>query len=147
MRRNMEKTFLKERQHGDCPSAVQVAHRTRCLPVQGTKYRHTCFCTNARTHTDITRTYTRVHPRTRTPHCNTPTTDVTPLRHLPSVLKVKVIKFKQVRVHNESNNDSLKVAKCFVILTAPEWTREISTVPIYHLAKLQSKERAWDNQR
>ena len=27
------------------------------------------------------------------------------------------------------------------------WTREISTVPIFHVATQQSKEQAWDNQQ
>ena len=34
---------------------------------------------------------------------------------LPSALNVKVKKFNQARVNDESNYDSLKVAKCLVI--------------------------------
>ena len=62
---------------------------------------------------------------------------------------VKVMKFKQARVNGGSNYDSLKVAKCLVILIsdAHEWIKEIPTVPIYCLAKPQPRERAWDNQR
>ena len=34
-----------------------------------------------------------------------------------------------------------------LISDAHEWINEIPTVPIYHLAKPQPRERAWDNQR
>ena len=50
-----------------------------------------------------------MHVATRTPN-----THITSLRHVPSVLNVEVIKFKQTRVRSESNHDPLKVAKSFV---------------------------------
>ena len=59
----------------DCPSDVQVGHQTRCLPVHGTKYRHTCTYTHARTHTDITgrkHLHTHEHTHTRYHMHNTP---------------------------------------------------------------------------
>ena len=34
-----------------------------------------------------------------------------------------------------------------LISDAHEWMNEIPTVPIYYLAKLQPRERAWQNQR
>ena len=34
-----------------------------------------------------------------------------------------------------------------LISDAHEWINEIPTVPIYHLANLQPRERAWKNQR
>ena len=34
-----------------------------------------------------------------------------------------------------------------LISDAHEWINEIPTVPTYHLAKPQPRERAWDNQR
>jgi hypothetical protein len=34
-----------------------------------------------------------------------------------------------------------------LISDAHEWINEIPTVPIYYLAKLQPRERAWQNQR
>uniref|UniRef100_A0A0N4Z1C6 Transposase n=1 Tax=Parastrongyloides trichosuri TaxID=131310 RepID=A0A0N4Z1C6_PARTI len=43
--------------------------------------------------------------------------------------------------------DSLKVAKCLVGSDAHEWINEIPTVPIYHSAKSQPRERAWQKQR
>ena len=36
---------------------------------------------------------------------------------------------------------------CRLISDAHEWMNEIPTVPIYHLAKPQPRERAWNNQR
>jgi len=41
--------------------------------------------------------------------------DVDAMCILPSSLNLKVKKFNQARVKGESNYDSLKVAKCFVI--------------------------------
>jgi len=59
-----------------------------------------------------------------------------------------VKEFNQARVNGGSNYDSLKVAKCLVIFSdAHEWINEIPTVPIYYLANLQPRERAWNNQR
>ena len=66
---------------------------------------------------------------------------------LPSALNVKVMKFKQARVHGGSNYDSLKVAKRHLISGAHEWINEIPIAPIYYLAKPQPRERAWNNQR
>ena len=79
MCRNMAKFCVKERPGRDCQSDVEVGHQTQCLSEQGNKYRHTCTCTQPQTHTDITNTHHhhhhhRTHPRTRTPHHNTPTT-------------------------------------------------------------------------
>ena len=71
--------------------------------------------TTQRSHTHGHHTHTRRHPRTRT---RTHTRHNTPLRHLPSVLTVKVIKFKQARLHSDSNHDSPKVAQCSVIQSA-----------------------------
>ena len=63
---------------------------------------------------------------------------------LPSALNVKVMKFKQARVHGGSNYDSLKVAKRHLISGAHEWINEIPIAPIYYLAKPQPLERIMD---
>ena len=80
--------------------------------------------THAQTHTDIAHTqttaHTHIHAVTRTPH--------TPLRHLPGVLNVKVIKYKKRR-YTASVSQGSQMLRHRII------------------AKQQSKERAWDNQQ
>ena len=99
------------------------------------------------TYTDITDIHADTHAHAHARH-NTHTTHahhaIASLAHCFVCQSDK--NSNKARVHSESNYDSLKVAKCLVIYSAPEWTREISTVPVFSLAKQQTKERAWNNQ-
>ncbi|KAL2248680.1 UNVERIFIED_CONTAM: hypothetical protein Sindi_2341700 [Sesamum indicum] len=60
-------------------------------------------------------------------------------------LNVKVKKFNQARVNDESNYNSLKGSQMprHLISGAHEWNNEIPTVLVYYPAKPQPREWAW----
>ena len=70
-----------------------------------------------------------------------------PARNVKLGSRLQGPRLEVVEVNGGNDYGSLKVSKCFDILIsdAHEWISEIPIVPIYHLAKPQPREWAWDN--